>query len=299
MLSDQTRRRLRGVATHFHPAGRRWLKLLDSLTLDPDGLGIQIEEPSSSDFIICGAPRTGTTLLAAQLFRPPDLVTLVEPWEGLRVPPAELFKQMRREILITMEMGEGKLDVLALQQDGQVRWRDLTREPVPVTVRSDFQLGIKWPAFWRYLDFLSDTRFLVCVRDPFEVVTSFKRKGGRLVRGLEYQVAFHRRMNNHLEAATSNAGVRRALLYEYINSRIVDHVHRANVLLVRYERWFNDRNKLLSELSDFLHYKLEFSNVAIRPSTVDATLSVREIEAVKRECKSASVLGYDLDRMST
>jgi len=66
----------RAAARRLSPRHRRWRRLLDSLTLDPDHLPRPVEAPGTRDFVICGCPRTGTALLTAMLFQPPRVVTV-------------------------------------------------------------------------------------------------------------------------------------------------------------------------------------------------------------------------------
>ena len=135
------------------------------------------------------------------LFQPPRVVTVMEPWDGMRLPPDELFASLRREVA-TGRLRRGRLDLSALEHDGAVVWcRDGQREH-RVDAAPDHLLGVKWPAFWRYLELLPATRFLVCLRDPAATVHSFALVGGRLSEGLDYETPFNRRMNEALTTAT-------------------------------------------------------------------------------------------------
>jgi len=182
---------------------RAWRRLLAGLTLDPDALPDPLAGPGPRDFVVCGAPRTGTALLTAMLFQPPDIVTVMEPWDALRLPPAELFRSLRDEIDSTGVLTRGRLDVAALRAEGAVRWCHDGELPEPVSTSPGYLLGVKMPALWRYLDRLPNTKFLVCLRDPVEVVHSFCATGGRLAQGLDYDVPFNRAMNEDLLAATA------------------------------------------------------------------------------------------------
>ena len=86
--------RFRDAAGRLSPRRRRWERFLQALPLDPSELEVPLAPPGRDDFIICGCPRTGTTLLAAVLFQPPRMVTCMEPWDGMR-PPA------RRPVRVT------------------------------------------------------------------------------------------------------------------------------------------------------------------------------------------------------
>lgn len=103
------------------PRHRRWRALLDSLTLRPDDIHPEQDDLGPADFVLCGCPRTGTSLAAAQLFQPPRIVTIMEPWDGLRLRPRELFGSLRGE-LAEGRLGRGRLDVEALRADGRVVW---------------------------------------------------------------------------------------------------------------------------------------------------------------------------------
>jgi len=285
------KRVIRPVARVVSPRHRRWYRFLRSFDFDPDT--VDLEPPTERDFIICGASRTGTSLLTAQLFQPPRVVTVMEPWEGLRSPPSLVFSDLRAEVAAGT-LRHGRLDIAALQENGSVRWCRDGEKPVPIVADPDHLLGIKWPVWWRYLDRFPETRFLVCVRDPLETIASFKRSGGRLGEGLNYDVRFNATMNAALQQATDDVALRRVLLYDYINERIVPHLDDPNVFVVRYERWFEDPLALLSEMGAFLGEDLSVAPVSIRPpkSRPDELLSPREMELIATRCRTGPMLGY-------
>lgn len=287
-------RRLRSLAARLSPASRRWRRFLRELPLDPDRLPRPVAPPSGRDFVVCGVPRSGTTLLAAQLFQPPRVVTVMEPWDGMRLPPAELFASLRAEIAETGRLSRGKLDVTALAERGEVSWSPEGTPTPPLDVADDFLLGVKWPAYWRFLDLLPETRFLVCLRHPAEVIASFAATPGRLARGLEYDTVFNRRLNRELLRATSDPAVRRALLWERVSRAVLPHLDRPNVLAVRYERWATDREALRGELSAFLGVELGPWPAALRqPRSARPGEGDPAIPALVAEhCPTAAALGY-------
>ena len=288
--------RLRETIAPLSPRHRRWKRFLRSLPLDPDQLPRPLEAPTSRDFIICGAPRTGTTLLTAMLFQPPSIITVMEPWDGMRLPPAELFASLRKEIEETGALRRGKLDIPVLMEKGFVRWRQEGDSIPHINVSSDFLLGVKWVAYWRYLELLPETKFLVCTRHPFDVINSCKSHGGRLAQGMEYDTAFNRNMNQELTAATRHNDLRRILLYNYVNERIYPHLSQRNVFVVPYQRWFKDPEALLSELSAFLGVQLGSGTAVIRQPNNKPKLSSKEISLIKQHCKIPEPLGYSLNR---
>jgi hypothetical protein len=273
------------------PRHRRWQRLLGQMTLDPAELPEPLEQPSDRDFIICGLPRSGTSLLSAMLHQPPRIVTVLEPWDGMRLAPKPLFDSLRKEISEDGGLTRGKLDTDRLEADGDVVWRSEGRR-LALDVDEGFFLGVKWPAFWRYLELLPTTRFLVCLRDPFQVVASFKRVGGRLREGRDYDTAFNRSMNDELLAATDDVAVRRALLYEFVAARIAPALPRPNVLPVRYERWFADADALMRELEAFLRVQLDETVHVRPPRSEEGALSSRERGLVRDLCSSAEAIGY-------
>jgi hypothetical protein len=275
------------------PRHRRWRRLLAGLALDPDRLARPVPAPDPRGFIICGCPRTGTALLTAMLFQPPAVVTVMEPWDGMRLPPAELFASLRAEVA-TGRLRRGRLDLDALDREGAVRWCRDGELPRPVAAEPDHLLGVKWPAFWRYLDLLPDTRFIVCLRHPLPVVESFARQGGRLAEGLDYDVPFNRAMNDELLAATADPGVRRVLLYDYINARLLPHLDRETVLVVRFERWFHEPAAVVADVARFLGVELRPDRVQIDAAAGRAGAAGRTVTLVREHCRTAGALGYTL-----
>lgn len=280
------------VVRRLLPAGRRWRKLLAGLTLDPDALSSPLAPPGARDFLVCGSPRTGTALLAAALWQPPEVICVMEPWDTMRLVPAELFASLRAEIA-TGTLRRGRLDVAALLADGSVRWVRDGEQVVAVATTGDWSLGVKLPAFWRYLDRLPDTRFVVCVRAPEEVVASYRSTPGRLRAGLEYDTPFNRALNDELLAATDDPARRRIELYDRVNEAIIPHLGRANVHVVRYERWFADREGQLRDLGAFLGVDLSGARVRIASPT-SSPLPPAELDLLRRTCRTAAALGYEL-----
>ena len=286
-------RDFRGFLRTLSPTRRRWLRFLESLPVDPDALSGPLAPPSNRDFIICGSSRSGTTLLAAMLHQPPGVTTVVEPWDGMRLLPADLFASLRAEIDATGEIRRGRLDFEALTAEGAVRWCRDGERPYPIRLGPGYSLGVKWPAFWRYLDLLPSTKFLVCVRHPAEVIASFKEQGGRLSLGLDYETAFNRKMNAELIEATEDTSIRRILMYEYVNARILPHLRRPEVFVIHYERWFTEPESLLQEVGSFLGVELEQGPARVTVANGPG-LEPKELELVNTLCPSARALGYEI-----
>lgn len=288
-------RALRRVAAPFSPARRRWIRFLHALPLEPERLELPVAAPGPRDFIICGSPRSGTTLASAALFQPPSVVTVMEPWDGMRLPPESLFTKLRNELHSTGMLQQGRLDVGALLHDGVARWCLDGESRVPVATDPDSLLGVKWPAYWRYLSLLPETKFIVCLRHPFEVIASYKKAGGRLGEGLEYDTAFNRTQNEALTDATSDPALRRVLLFDYIHDGILEHLDSPNVLPIRYERWFVDRAELLQDIGVFLGRDVNAAPLRLRAPQSSSALSDQDVSLIRKHCRTAEALGYSLD----
>lgn len=280
------------IARRALPRARRWDRLLSSLQLDPDALERPLVPPGVRDFLVCGSPRTGTALLASMLWQPPKILCVMEPWDALRLPPAELFASLRAEVELG-SLARGRLDVTALEATGQVRWCRDGERPVSVEVTGDWTLGVKMPAFWRYLDLLPDTRFVVCLRSPLDVIASYRATEGRLRLGLEYDAAFNSALNAELEAATRDPMLRRVMLFDQIHRALLPHLGRDNVHVVRYERWFTEPAAVLDGLGRFLDVDLGEPRARVG-SPMAPPLPELEAAIVRESCTTAAVLGYDL-----
>lgn len=274
-----------GVASQVLPRHRRWRALLRSCTLTPDA----VEEPTGHrNVVICGCPRSGTALVTAALFQPPTMVTVMEPWDGMRLPPAQLFESVRAELAEgTLRRGRLRVDLV---KEGRVAWQHDGERSFPVDYDAASTIvGVKWPAYWQLLGRLPDTAFIVCIRDPAEVVTSFERTTGRLSSGLEYDIAFNRALNSALLAEHKDDESRRIALFDAANERILQHLDDDNVCAVRYEQWAADPAGLLSEISAFLNADVTGSAIDIRPSPPVEPDRAAEIRARSR---TAAALGY-------
>ena len=234
-------------------------------------------------------------MLAAMLFQPPAAVTVMEPWDGMRYAPKDLFASIHKEISETGCLARGKLDIAALNAEKAVRWiKEGTQRTDLKGLSENYLLGIKWPAFWRYMELLPRTKFILCVRDPLEVINSFKKQGGRLGQGLMYDTAFNRSMNESLLAATNDAARRRVLLYSYISERVQAYCDAPNVYVARYERWFSEPEVMLAELSEFLGVQLTQFPVQLRNPPEVQHLTDTDLKLIQEHAGVAAAFGYTL-----
>ena len=231
------------------PRHRRWRQTLRSLTLDPTALPRPLAEPGPRDFII--GVRTGTALLTAALYQPPAVVTVMEPWDTMRLPPAELFRSLRAELAAGI-LRRGRLDIDALLGPARSFWCSDGACPSEVATTDTTLLGVKFPAFWQYLDLLPNTKFLVsgartCCYGPL------LRAGRGAARTAVWTTGSLQPAPEPVAAgALRHRRCSPSRSVDTINLKVLEHADRANVHLVRYENWGADEAAQMHEISRFL-----------------------------------------------
>ncbi|MCU1496212.1 MAG: sulfotransferase [Acidimicrobiales bacterium] len=288
-VRDRARSVVDPVLWVVSPRHRRWRTILRSSDLAIDDLPKVLPAPGPDDILICGSPRSGTALVTAQLHQPPMSLGVMEPWDALRLPPRELFASVRSELEGGV-LRRGRLDLDALERDHRVRWCRDGELPHPVEYRPDTVVAIKYPGFWRYLDRLPQTRFVVCLRDPVETIRSFRTTGGRLREGLQYDLPFEDQLNRQLRERYTWPVRRRVALYDTINEALLPHLDRPEVFVVRYERWFDDPDVLMAELAAFVGRDLGPGPARI--ASARSSGDTAEDAFIRRTCTTAAALGY-------
>lgn len=233
--------------------------------------------------------------MAAQLHQPPEIITVNEPWDAMRLAPDRLFASLRKEISSTGTLGRGTLDIPLLISQGRIRRIPEDHRPDAVSMQDATFLGVKWPGYFRLIPLLPETKFLVCVRDPLEVIASFKAIGGSVGRGLDYDTRWNRQMNTTLRRATRDRAMRRVLLFDYVHGLLIPLLEQPNVLVVRYEEWFSEPRRQLQRIADFLGCPVREGPVRLRAESKVSALSSDEVELIRARCRTAGSLGYTLD----
>jgi len=227
--------------------------------------------------------------MTAALFQPPSIVTVMEPWDGLRLKPSELFTSIRQEAE-SGNLRRGRLRIDLLRENGEVRWQPDGAQVFDVSANSESLIGVKWPTYWQLLGRAPAVKFVVCVRDPAEVVRSFEQQGGRLAQGLDYAVAFNADVNNSLQDRFRSEENRRIGFYDTVNEHVLRHRDDPDVFVAHYERWFVDRSGLLSDLSSFLGVDVTEIPVKIRPPA--SAPDGKAADQIRARSTTAKELGY-------
>jgi hypothetical protein len=268
---------------------------------DPPFPIIPIDMPTASprDFVMTGAPRSGTTYLSAVLHDPPRVVTLSDPggvWKrfyrerGVSEAILDVFADFRRRIAA----GE-PVPVLdgtdGMRGRGRVDTWNQKKVERAIEVSPDFALGMKNPeVFLAHLPIFLEAglRCLVCVRHPVAVISSWvarRKRRGKPAKGFSDGDAVTFRAPGH------DAVARRIALHNHFCEQIAAVRGHPSVLLVRYGDWF-ERPALLDELCAFVGIESpgRLEPPPIAPSPI--VLEPDEQERILRECTIASELGY-------
>jgi hypothetical protein len=144
---------------------------------------------------------------------------------------------------------------------------------------------------------MHETKFVVCVRHPFDAIASFKSVGGSVSRGQEYAVAFNRDLNREVRRQAGwRVARRRVELYAQLQEAILPHLERPERFVARYEGWFEAGGRQWASLADFLGVDLPPTPIRLRHESKRSLLSDSERAYIRHRCGHiAEALGYDLD----
>ncbi|MFN8420160.1 MAG: sulfotransferase [Anaerolineae bacterium] len=225
-------------------------------------------EAKAPELIITGISRSGTSYLCNLLHRYSNCVILNEP-EAIFAPlqsqfipwgVATFYRQLRADVLdgrpIRNKLQDGKIT-----QD--TAFNDSYSEYVPTVDNENFVLGSKNNVAYlshlaRIRRVLPDARVIVCVRNPFDTIGSWKKSFAHLRDadinnrpiGHPNDVWLPEPLKSRLQqiAEVSDIAQRRALLWQYFAERVLDHA--SQVQIVHYDALVSDPMTALDRILD-------------------------------------------------
>ncbi len=246
-------------------------------------------------FLMTGPPRSGTTYLSAVLHDPPRIITVSDPaglWKryytthGKSEAILEEIESFRAQIVAgeptpTLEGTPGYA--------GQQRvdtWNQKKRSAT-YSVAGTTLIGFKNPEI--FLDHLeifvkAGIPTLITVRHPEAVISSWKNSDPRRPLGFANGDSLI-----HTPKSTSPIE-RRIDLLNHMTGLIIAARTAPNVLLIRYEDWFE--NAPIGKISDFLSLDEPFSLIPppIKPGPV--ALEPEELALIRKRLAVYEDLGY-------
>ena len=275
--------------------------------------GSRAGEPTP-ELIITGLPRSGTSYLCNLLHRYENCVILNEP-EGISRPLRKepipygvgtFYRDVRRDILegrpIRNKLKDGKVTDETMEANEQTEY-------TPAVTGEDFVLGAKSPlGFLSRLDALRRAmpraRIVVCVRNPFDVIASWKTTFSHLKTadvadlthgGLRdpFLSARHRSALEDV-ARVKHPAWRRAAWWRYLADLILDAA--PHVILVPYPVAVTDPVSVVGRILE--GFNPGTLREPIEPSTIRAgkrtALDEEDYQAIRALCgEAAAALGVD------
>jgi hypothetical protein len=255
-------------------------------------------------FIISGMPSGGTTYLCAVLHNPPKVITVSEAGGGWKQKAKErgkdpslvkeLFDYRERvldgEEIPSLEGTEGFSGMRRVDTWNQKK--KLRRHKVDPS----FSLGMKQPeVFLELLEFFLEAglKCVLSVRHPLYVINSWvKRSERQLEQKGHLRGIFANGESVLYSSAKPDIVDRRIDLYNHMAARAAQHMGHEDVMLIRYEEWFTDKN-LLDKVSDFIG----IPNLGyLRPPLIPPDpllLGPEEQGRILAGCAAAAELGYE------
>ncbi len=264
-----------------------------------------------ADILITGIPRSGTSYLCNLLHRYSNCVVVNEPVELLVVLAQEvvpwsiprLYRKLRSDISAGRPISN-KLQQGVVTHDTLLSAE--TSDYIPAIDAEDFVLGTKntiayLTRFEGIRRVMPDVRVIVCIRDPFDTIASWKTSFPHLrdvdISGLpvgnerEPWLTVAQRQALEQIIDTDDLAQRRARRWHYFAERILDQGN--TVTLVRYDEMvINPEHALTKILSGFPKGKLR---EPVQPSSIRSAayqLDASERQAIRAICsQSAAALG--------
>lgn len=262
---------------------------------------------ASSDLVLTGISRSGTSWLCHLLHRYADCVVINEPPEvidalrrdGAATAVPAFFAETRRRILageaILNKLTAGEITAdTALNDERSLYW------PRPASDR--FVLAVKnTRAFLSRLEALSDAmpaaRIVACVRNPFDTIGSWKRSFPHLrdadLAGVpvghpeDPWLAEADRVALRAIAALEDVAVRRARWWRWFAEIVLRN--RGRLVLVRYDELVRDPARTLGAILDgyqpgLLRQLLEASTPRLSRGQLDA----HDLEVIRDVCSDVA-----------
>ena len=254
-------------------------------------------------FVLTGMPRSGTTYLAAVLHNPPAVVTISEAggqWKQLmkaygRTPRVfDVFSDYRERILRGERVHtlEGTAGFEGKQRIDTWSQKKTQRK---IKADHDFKLGMKNPeVFLELLPLFREagTRCVITARHPVSVINSWVKKvEKRLSKGGTIEGTFANGQCITYDSPSEDSVLRRIDLYNHFAGLMTDHLEDANVMLIRYEDWFTDKEQL-ARVCRFLGVPVlrHLNPQLILPDPL--MISEEEQQAILAGCLVAHKFGY-------
>ena len=230
---------------------------------------VAVKNPST-DFIITGIPRSGTSLLCHLLHKQPNIVVINEPKEIF--PPlikqfvpkgvAEYYSKIRLDILENREVENKVLDGEVVKDTLNNDHRNLY---TPTIESDNFTLGTKNTITYlsrikSLMRVFPNSPFIASVRHPFDTIASWKSSFDMLkmadvrkfpVGGPDDPfIDFDCRKRLAKIASCDDTIIKRALLWRHFASIIIEN---KNILHIsRYEDLINDTKETLKQLLEVI-----------------------------------------------
>lgn len=254
-------------------------------------------------FVLTGLPRSGTTYLAAVLYRPPSVITLSEAggeWRrfhrehGRSARVLELIADFRKRI----EQGESMMSFAntpGYEGRGRVDTWNQKKSEQQIPVEPGFHLGLKNPEI--FLDLLpvllaGGMKCVISVRHPASILNSWVKQARERERhGRSAEGTFADGECVFFRSDAADVVTRRIDLHNHLAGLIAAQLRHPNLLTVRHEDWSVEQ---LNRVCEFLCIPSagRLQPPVIAPDPI--SLSPDECERIARECAIAAEYGYPM-----
>ena len=263
----------------------------------------------TSDILITGIPRSGTSYLCSVLNQVRNTVVVNEPEEVLQIlrnesplPLARLHEFIRARVNAGQPIVNKIVNGKFIEDTNII---DARNAYIPETDRADFLLGTKNTLIYlNCLDKLEKTfpkaRVVACVRHPRDTIASWSRVSfphlkNAAPRFLLNYVDDDARRTLGTILQTPDLAKRYAMLWNHLANIILNHMDR--LLLVHYEKMVTDPQGTLAGIYESISFPLDL-RLPPEPSSPrhhQDSLSTAITNAMEEYCKdSAAALGYQL-----